>query len=86
MFASVGFINTMISSVDPQSYTEHHELFVIYPGPDIDVVNPLDTKFSSCINQNSTCFMFQVEYDFITSNLNVTVIEAKVYIRHVPYS
>ena len=23
--------------------------------------------------------MFQVEYDFITSNLNVTVIEAKVY-------
>lgn len=53
MFASVGFINTMISSVDPQSYTEHHELFVIYPGPDIDVVNPLDTKFSSCIHQNS---------------------------------
>lgn len=52
MFASVGFINTMISSVDPQSYTEHHELFVIYPGPDIDVVNPLDTKFSIWITHN----------------------------------
>ena len=49
----------MISRIDrypQQSYTGHwghHELFVIYPGPDIDVVNPLDTKFSSCIHQNS---------------------------------
>ena len=56
MFASVlGFINTMISSIDiyPQSYnTGHHELFVIYPGLDIDVVNPLDTKFSIWITHN----------------------------------
>ena len=58
MFASLGFINTIVSSFSKDRYLHsytggQHALFVIYPCPDIDVVNPLDTKFSSWISQNS---------------------------------